>query len=157
MHFPKEQGKCNIKWPAQIHEEDSFAKSNLCRRPFCPSLWLFSRGSALEIALQSASTLSNHQCILKKVFHLKLCELHFIVNGKRKLVWKKKMPFFSVFFIHCIVVCGNHHWAGVIRAFSVWHFSSGFCHFNFVPRLNEKHYYPRSIGEVFWGFTVMIS
>lgn len=65
-------------------KEDLFGKSNLCRRPFRPSLWLCGRGSAAEMALQSVATLSNHQCIHNEGFHLKLCEPHFTENGGEK-------------------------------------------------------------------------
>lgn len=103
-------------------KEDLVGKSNLCRRPFCPSLWLCGRGSAVEIALQSVTTLSNHQCIHNEGFHLKLCEPHFIQNGGGK----KVVPLsFCPSYFHCRVVCENHS-AGIISAFSVGHFSSAF-------------------------------
>lgn len=75
--FKKKKGEEKHKRSIQNQKEDSFAMSNLCRGPFCSSLWLFSRGSALEIALQSATTPNNHQCVHEEGFCLKLCEVLF--------------------------------------------------------------------------------
>lgn len=122
------EGESNINGLYQT--EDSFVKSNLCRRPFCPSLWLFSRGSELEIALQSATTLSNHHCIHKDGFHLKLCELHFILNGEKKVV------FFPPIHFHCIVEKSPVSWYN--QSVRCGALLSAFYLFNLVPRMNEK-------------------
>lgn len=137
--------KCSI----QNQKEDSFAMSNLCRRPFCPSLWLFSRGSALEIALQSATTLNNHQCIYEEGVHLKLCELHFILNG-----FLKSAAFFHQFSLYVWEWKSPLSWCN--QRIQCGAFLSAFYLFNFFLRMNEKHY-TRTIREVFSGFTVMIS
>lgn len=136
-------------------KEDLVGKSNLCRRPFCPSLWLCGRGSAAEIALQSVTTLSNHQCIHNEGFHLKLCEPHFIQNGGGKKGC-------SAFFLPVLFSLSCCLWKSLSRynqRIQRGTFFISVLLFSLVPRMNEKHDYTGSIKEALFalGVPVMIS